>query len=73
MRFAELLDALFPAGHDTRVDAEGILSGTASYGDTQTAAVLGVVNGMPLGVDGALALAGHVLEAMRHAPTFARS
>lgn len=68
MTLADLLHALFPAGHDTRVGAEGILSGTASYADGKTAAVLGVVNQTSLGVDGALALAGHVLRIMRDAP-----
>ena len=68
MTLAELLDRLFPAGHDTRVEAEGILAGMARYGEGKTATVLGVVNQTPLGVDGALALAGHVLQAMRGSP-----
>lgn len=68
MTLAELLDALFPAGHDTRVEDEGILHGTARYGDGRTAAVLGLVNRTPLGVDGALGLAGRVLEVIRSAP-----
>ena len=68
MTLAEVLDALFPAGHDTQVENEGILRGTARYGEGRTAAVLGVVNRTPLGVDGALALAGHVLEVIHRAP-----
>jgi malonate decarboxylase gamma subunit len=68
MTLAEVLDALFPAGHDTQVENEGILRGTARYGEGGTAAVLGVVNRTPLGVDGALALAGHVLDVIRSAP-----
>ena len=68
MTLAELLDALFPAGHDTRVEVAGILAGTARYGEGKTVAVLGVVNQTPLGVDGALALAGHVLQVMRKSP-----
>lgn len=68
MTLAELLDALFPAGHETRVEAEGILCGTASYGEGKTAAVLGVVNQTPLGIDGAVALAGRVLEVVRGSP-----
>ena len=68
MTLAELLAALFPAGHDTRVDAEGILCGTAAYGEGKTAAVLGVVNQTPMGVEGAAALAGHVLNVVRHSP-----
>ena len=68
MTLAELLPALFPAGHDTRVEAEGILCGTGIYADGQTAAVVGVVDQTPLGVDGAIALAGHVLEVIRQSP-----
>jgi malonate decarboxylase gamma subunit len=68
MTLDEVLDALFPAGHDTRVENEGVLHGTARYGEGGTAAVLGVVNGTPLGIDGALALGGHLLDVIRHAP-----
>ncbi len=68
MTLAELLAALFPAGHDTRVDAEDILCGTAAYGEGKTAAVLGVVNQTPLGPEGAAALAGHVLDVIRDSP-----
>ena len=68
MTLDELLNALFPAGHDTRVEPEGILCGTARYGEGKRAAVLGLVNGTPLGVDGALALGGHVLEVIRSSP-----
>jgi malonate decarboxylase gamma subunit len=68
MTLDNLLNALFPAGHDTQVEAEGILCGTAQYGQNKTAAVVGLVNGTPLGVEGALSLAGHVLEVIRHSP-----
>ncbi|MBV9656521.1 MAG: biotin-independent malonate decarboxylase subunit gamma [Verrucomicrobia bacterium] len=68
MTRAELLDALFPAGHATRVEADGILVGTATYGQNETVAVLGLVEQTPLGVEGALALAEHVLEIIRHSP-----
>jgi malonate decarboxylase gamma subunit len=68
MTLDELLDAVFPAGHDTQVENEWILHGTARYGGGKTAAVLGVVNCTPLGVDGALALGGHVLDVIRSAP-----
>ena len=68
MTLDELLSALFPAGHDTRVEAEGILCGTATFGEGKTATVLGVVNQAPLGIDGAVALAGHVLDTIRNAP-----
>jgi malonate decarboxylase gamma subunit len=68
MKLDELLNALFPAGHDTRVEAEGILCGTGSYGENKTATIVGVVNQAALGIDGALALAGHVLDTMRSSP-----
>jgi malonate decarboxylase gamma subunit len=68
MTLDNLLNALFPTGHETQVEAEGILCGTAQYGQDKTAAVVGLVNRTPLGVDGALSLAGHVLEVIRHSP-----
>ena len=68
MKLDELLNALFPAGHDTHQEANGILSGTATYGDGKKAAVLGVVDQTPLGADGALALAGHLLDVLRNSP-----
>ena len=68
MTLAELLNALFPAGHHTQVEAEGILHGTATVAEDKTVTVLGVVNQEPLGVDGAIALAGRVLETIRASP-----
>ena len=68
MTLDELLNALFPAGHKTHVGAEGILFGTGSCGNGQTVAVVGIVDQTPLGINGALALAGHVLEIIRHSP-----
>jgi malonate decarboxylase gamma subunit len=68
MMLDNLLNALFPGSHNTQVEAEGILCGTAQYGQDKTAAVVGLVNRTALGVDGALSLAGHVLEVIRHSP-----
>lgn len=68
MTLDELLNELFPTGHQTTVDTQGILFGVGSYGEGKTATVVGVVNKTPLGVDGALALAGHVLETIRQSP-----
>jgi malonate decarboxylase gamma subunit len=68
MTLDELLNALFPAGHDTQVEKEGILHGTARYGEGKTAAVLGVANHTPLGVNGALALGSYLLGVIRGAP-----
>ena len=68
MMLDDLLNALFPAGHDTKVEPEGSLCGTAQYGQDKTAAVVGLVNRTPLGTDGALSLASHVLEVIRYSP-----
>ena len=61
MTLAEVLNSLFPAGHDITVK-DGLLFGTGPLRDGGTAHVLGVVDNTALGVEGALALAGRVLE-----------
>src|SRR5579862_3619842 len=68
MTLDELLEKLFPAGHETHVDEDGILLGVGSYGEGKTAVVLGVVNQTPLGIEGALTLSGHMLQVMRQSP-----
>ena len=68
MTLDELLTALFPAGHDARVEVKGILHGTAATGAGKEVTVLGVVNQSPLGIEGAIALAGHVLDTIRGSP-----
>jgi len=68
MTLDELINALFPAGHNVRVEPADVLCGTARYDGNRTAAVIGVVNAAPLGVEGALALAGRVLDVIRDSP-----
>ncbi len=58
----DILARLFPEGHDVRV-ADGIATGTAPLGDA-TATVIGIADATPLGVEGALSLAGAVLAAV---------
>ncbi len=62
MAHGDILEQLFPDGHDVRVE-EGILAGTAPLRGA-TATVIGVAEGTPPGVEGALRLAGAVLEAV---------
>lgn len=61
----EVLSALFPAGFSVQAGDYGTIHGTAQVDGTGEATVIGVVRGTPLGVDGALLLAGHVLDAVR--------
>src|SRR5579862_322152 len=65
MTLDEVLASLFR--HDFTVDerADGVLLGEGRLGPTQPVALIGIVNGMPLGVEGALALAQRVLTLVR--------
>ncbi len=63
MTLAEILTSLFPDGHEVRV-ADGLISGHGPFGDG-TLAVIGVDGNTPLGIEGACALAGHVLAVVR--------
>lgn len=63
MTLDEILPSLFPDGHDI-ARADGLLSGSATLKGGAVAAVIGVEGRAPLGVDGALKLAGHVLDAL---------
>lgn len=58
----DILERLFPDGHEIRVE-DGIATGTAPLGEV-TATVIGIAGGTPLGVEGALRLAGAVLDAV---------
>jgi len=60
MTLDEILSALFPAGHAIARGPHGTLNGTARLEGTGEVAVIGVADGTPLGIDGALALAAHV-------------
>lgn len=61
-----LLDSLFPAGHDVTFDG-AFFSGCGRSGTTDLA-VIGTVDAAPIGVELALALAGAVLDTVRHHP-----
>jgi len=58
-----ILASLFPDGHAVSV-ADGLVTGHGPLGETR-ATVIGIDDDTPLGVEGALALAGHVLDAIR--------
>ncbi|WP_413990973.1 biotin-independent malonate decarboxylase subunit gamma [Labrys okinawensis] len=61
MTLADILTSLFPAGHSVAV-ADGLISGEAPLPGGGTLHVLGIADETPLGVEGALTLAGHVLD-----------
>ena len=62
MSLDEVLRALFPSGHDVSVGDDGLITGAGPLKDGGLVAVVGVANGEPLGVDGVLPLARHVLD-----------
>lgn len=62
MTLDELLAGLFPAGASVQRGPHGTASGTGRLEGGKEVAVVGVVDGTPLGIDGALILAGHVLD-----------
>ncbi len=62
MSLDEVLRALFPSGHDVSVGDDGLITGAGPLKDGRLIAVVGVANGEPLGVDGVLPLARHVLD-----------
>jgi malonate decarboxylase gamma subunit len=64
MTLDNVLNALFPAGHQIQHGPSGTVHGTASVGGFGDVTVIGIVGGTPLGVDGAIVLAGHVLAAI---------
>lgn len=61
MTLAEVLASLFPAGHATTT-AEGLIFGRGPLREGGEAHIIGVVEETALGVEGALALAGRVLD-----------
>ncbi len=63
MTLDEILPSLFPGGHDI-ARADGLLTGSAKLEGGGTAAVIGIEGRTPLGVDGALRLGGHVIDAL---------
>jgi malonate decarboxylase gamma subunit len=63
MTHDEVLAALFPAGHDVKLDG-GVAAGTAILPSGSQALVIGVSNRAPLGVDEAVRLSRVVLESI---------
>jgi malonate decarboxylase gamma subunit len=61
MTLDEILRSLFPAGHDVRTSAQGIITGTGKRKAGSIIAVIGVANGAALGTGGVLPLAENVL------------
>jgi malonate decarboxylase gamma subunit len=65
MTLDEALDWLFPSGHKVEQGPSGTLHGIAKVDGQGEVTVIGIVGGTPLGVDGAILLAGHVLAAVK--------
>jgi malonate decarboxylase gamma subunit len=64
MTLDEVLASLFPSGHTVESGPSGTLHGTAKVDGQGEVTVVGIAGGTPLGVDGAILLAGHVLAAV---------
>ncbi|MGC5781395.1 biotin-independent malonate decarboxylase subunit gamma [Methylobacterium sp. NFXW15] len=59
----DILASLFPEGHDVSV-ADGLIAGEGPFARGRIK-VIGIDGDTPLGVEGALTLAGHVLDTVR--------
>jgi malonate decarboxylase gamma subunit len=64
MRLDEVLASLFPSGHAIEREPSGTLHGTAKVEGQGEVTIVGIAGGTPLGVDGTILLAGHVLAAV---------
>jgi malonate decarboxylase gamma subunit len=64
MMLDEVLASLFPSGHTVERGPSGTLHGTAKVDGQSEVTVVGIAGGTPLGIDGAILLAGHVLAAV---------
>ena len=64
MTLDEVLASLFPSGHTVERGPAGTLHGTAKVEGQGEVTVVGIAGGTPLGVDGTILLAGHVLAAV---------
>jgi malonate decarboxylase gamma subunit len=62
MTLDEILDGLFPSGHDVKANAGGVIIGTGKRKQGEAIAVIGVANGEALGTAGVLPLAQEVLR-----------
>lgn len=68
MGLDDILASLFPSGHEVLVGNDGLILGSGSFAAGRRAEVVGLAARTALGVEGALALAGRVLEILRRAP-----
>ncbi len=66
MKLTDLLNALFPEGHNAAVDAD-VVHGLGRL-DGRDVALIGTTEHAAIGVETALALAGHVLRVARDTP-----
>jgi malonate decarboxylase gamma subunit len=64
MTLDEVMAGLFPAGHTIERGLYGTVHGTGRLDGIGDVALVGIVDGTPLGIDGALILAAHVLAAV---------
>jgi malonate decarboxylase gamma subunit len=62
MTLDEVLNGLFPAGHDVKASAAGLITGSGKRKQGDPIAVIGVANGLALGTAGVLPLAEEVLQ-----------
>jgi len=62
MTLDEVLAGLFPTGHAVQSGPYGTICGTGRIEGAGDCDVIGIVDGTPLSIDGALVLAGHVLD-----------
>jgi malonate decarboxylase gamma subunit len=65
MTLDEVLASLFPAGHSVQRGAFHTLHGTGRLASGGDVALIGVADGLPLGIDGTLLLAAHVLSIIK--------
>lgn len=62
MTLAEILDSLFPDGHDIAARSDHLVIGTGKRADGSPVEVIGIAEGDALGISGLLPLAARVLE-----------
>ena len=62
MTLDEILKSLFPGGHTVQRSSFNTLSGMGRRDADGDVAVVGIADGVPIGIDNALLLAGHVLS-----------
>ncbi|MCW6512218.1 biotin-independent malonate decarboxylase subunit gamma [Lichenifustis flavocetrariae] len=68
MGLDDILVSLFPFGHDVVVADDGLILGSGFFAAERLAEVVGLAKRTALGVEGALALAGRLLEILGRSP-----